>query len=96
MTGWSHGKSKHIPAGAARERAVRTVADHRDEYDSQWEAMRPIGQMPGIRTTGTVREWIRQYEADYGTRPGVSTVAHRDLGGWEGERQPIQAEYYAV
>jgi len=56
-----------------RERAVRMVLEHRDEYDSEWEAMRSIAGKLGIGCTETLRKWVRQAEVDGGGRTGLST-----------------------
>lgn len=37
-----------------RERAVRMVLAHRDEYDSEWDAMRQIAEKLGIGSTETL------------------------------------------
>ena len=57
-----------------RERAVRMVIEHRDAYDSEWEAMRSIAEKLGIGTTETLRKWVRQAEVDGGRRDGVTTA----------------------
>jgi transposase len=41
-----------------RERAVRMVIEHRDEYDTEWAAMRSIAEKLGIGTTETLRKWV--------------------------------------
>ncbi len=56
-----------------RERAVRMVLEHRDEYDSEWEAMRSIAGKLGIGTTETLRKWVRQAEVDQGLKRGPTT-----------------------
>ena len=55
-----------------RERAVRMVMEHRDEYDSQWAAMRSIAEKIGC-TTETLRKWVQQAERDQGLRAGPSS-----------------------
>jgi transposase len=57
-----------------RERAVRMVREHRDGYDSEWEAMRSIAGKLGIGTTETLRKWVRQAEVDDGHRDGITTA----------------------
>lgn len=54
-----------------RERAVRMVLDHQDEYESQWEAMTSVAEKLGP-TAETVRKWVRQAERDSGRRAGPS------------------------
>ena len=55
-----------------RERAVRLVLDHQDEYGSQWEAICSVAEKLGPRAE-TVRLWVRRAEADEGRRPGPTT-----------------------
>jgi transposase len=57
-----------------RERAVRMVLEHRDEYDSEWDAMRSIASKLGVGSTETLRKWVRQAEVDGGLRAGVTTA----------------------
>ena len=52
-----------------RERAVRLVLDHADEYTSQWAAIRSVADKIGC-TAETLRSWVRQAERDEGVRPG--------------------------
>ena len=55
-----------------RDRAVRMVLDHQQDYASQWEAICSIAEKFGT-TSETMRRWVRQAEVDDGARPGVST-----------------------
>ena len=73
-----------------RERAVRMVIDHRDEYDSEWAAMRSIAEMLGIGTTETLRKWVRQAEVDDGARPGVSTAEQQRMRELERENRELR------
>ena len=41
-----------------RERAVRTVLEHRDEHDSQWAAIVSIAEKIGC-SAETLRNWVR-------------------------------------
>ena len=52
-----------------RERAVRMVLDHEDEYASQWEAICSVAEKLGP-TAETVRLWVRRAETDRGVRSG--------------------------
>lgn len=56
-----------------RDRAVRLVLDHEEEYASQWEAITSIASKSGM-TAEMLRKWVRQAEVDAGRRPGVSTA----------------------
>lgn len=46
-----------------RERAVRLVLDHSQEYGSQWEAICSVAEKLGPKAE-TVRLWVRQAERD--------------------------------
>jgi transposase len=73
-----------------RERAVRMVLEHRDEYDSEWEAMRSIAGKLGIGATETLRKWVRQAEVDGGARPGVATVEQQRVRDLEREVRELR------
>ena len=55
-----------------RERAVRMVFDHQDEYPSQWKAIESISAKLSINHE-TLRIWVRRAETDSGERPGLTT-----------------------
>ncbi len=55
-----------------RERAVRMVFEHQDEYPSQWKAIESISAKLGINHE-TLRIWVRRAETDAGQRPGLTT-----------------------
>ncbi|VAV93111.1 Mobile element protein [hydrothermal vent metagenome] len=55
-----------------RERAVRMVLDHEDEYGSQWEAICSVAEKLGPKAE-TVRLWVRRAETDRGVRSGPTT-----------------------
>jgi transposase len=55
-----------------RERAVRMVFDHQDEYSSQWKAIESIAAKLSINHE-TLRIWVRRAETDSGQRPGLTT-----------------------
>jgi transposase len=55
-----------------RERAVRIVLDHEDEYGSQWQAICSVAEKLGPKSE-TVRLWVRRAEAYEGRRPGPTS-----------------------
>jgi len=73
-----------------RERAVRMVIEHRDEYDSEWEAMRSIAEKLGIGTTETLRKWVRRAEVDEGRRDGVTTAEQQRVKELEREVRELR------
>jgi transposase len=61
-----------------RERAVRLVLDHADEYPTQWAAIRSVAQKIGC-TAETLRSWVRATERDEGRRPGPTSDELEEL-----------------
>ena len=59
-----------------RERAVRLVLDHENDYNSRWAAIVSIATKIGC-TPETLRAWIKRVEIDSGLRSGL-TSADRD------------------
>lgn len=55
-----------------RQRAVRLVAEHREEYDSEWASVCSIAAKFGV-TSETLHRWVRQAEVDAGARPGTTS-----------------------
>jgi transposase-like protein len=56
-----------------RERAVRLVQEHREEYPSRWAAVESIAPKIGC-VPQTLLEWVKRVEVDAGARPGVTTA----------------------
>jgi transposase len=61
-----------------RAKAVRLVTEHRDEYPSEWAAIRAVSGRLGMNAE-TLRNWIRQSAVDAGEAEGVSTDAAREI-----------------
>ena len=72
-----------------RERAVRMLLEHQEEYDSQWAAMGSIASKIGC-TTETLRKWVRQAERDIGRRPGLTTDEKQRLKELERENRELK------
>jgi transposase len=74
--------SKYSPE--LRERAVRMVFDHAQDYPSQWAAIRSIAEKLGCNTEA-LRRWVRQAERDADQRPGLTTDERQRLKQLERE-----------
>lgn len=61
-----------------KAKAVRLVREHRDEYASEWAAMRAVAQRLGM-SGETLRNWVRQAEINDGQKAGVSTAESQEL-----------------
>ena len=72
-----------------RERAVRMVFEHQDEYESQWAAMASIAEKIGC-TTESLRKWVRQSERDQGRKPGLTTDERERLKALERENKELR------
>ena len=72
-----------------RERAVRMVFDHRNEYASQYEAILSIAAKIGC-SRETLRHWVRQAERDQGRRAGVTSTERERLKELERENRELK------
>jgi transposase len=72
-----------------RERAVRLVFDHGNEYGSEWEAMGSIAEKIGC-SAETLRKWVRQTEVDTGRRGGLTTAEQARIKELERENRELR------
>ena len=72
-----------------RERAVRLVLEHREEYPSEWAAICSIAEKCDIGPE-TLRKWLRRTEVDEGERPGVSTAEAQRIKKLERENRELR------
>ncbi len=72
-----------------RERAVRLVREHEDEYPSQWAAITSIASKCGM-TPETLRKWVRGAEVDSGERLGLTTEERQRLQALERENRELR------
>jgi|SRR5215211_5706982 len=72
-----------------RDRAVRMVLEHQDEYPSQWTAIISIAGKFGM-TCETSRRWVCQAEVDDGTRTGLTTDERERLTELERENRALR------
>ena len=72
-----------------RERAVRMVTDHREQYSSQWSAIQSIASKIGC-SSETLRKWVVESERDQGQRPGLTTEERARLKQLERENRELR------
>ena len=72
-----------------RERGVRMVFEHQDEYPSQWKAIESVAKKLGVNHE-TLRKWVRAAEVDGGKRPGVTTEERQRLKELERENRELR------
>jgi len=82
------GKVTRYPV-EVRERAVRLVLEHRDEYETKWAAITSIAGKFGC-SAETLRGWVRQAEVDGGARPGTSTAEAERIKELERENRELR------
>ncbi|MEK8090923.1 IS3 family transposase [Thermithiobacillus plumbiphilus] len=72
-----------------RERAVRLVQEHRDEYPSLWAAVESIAPKIGC-VPQTLLEWVKRVEVDSGTRAGTTTAEAQRIKELEREVKELR------
>jgi transposase-like protein len=72
-----------------RERAVRLVQEHRDEYSSLWAAVESIAPKIGC-VPQTLLEWVKRAQVDAGTRPGTTTAEAQRIKDLEREVKELR------
>ena len=72
-----------------RERAVRLVFEHQDEYPSQSTALESIAPKIGC-TAETLRKWVRRTERDQGMLEGLTTSDRERLKALERENRELK------
>ena len=81
------GRSRFSQEG--RERAVRMVREHRDQYGSQWEAICSIAGKIGC-SSEALRQWVRRAEIDSGRRGGLTSDERVHLKELERENRELR------
>jgi transposase len=72
-----------------RERAVRLVREHQQEYASQWAAIRSIAEKVGC-SSEALRNWMRRVEIDSGQRAGLTTQELQRIKELERENRELR------
>ncbi len=73
-----------------KERAVRLVAESREQYESEWKAIESIATKLGIGSSETLRKWVRTAEVNAGERPGVSTQESAEVRRLRAENRELR------
>ncbi len=72
-----------------RERAVRMVVEHRDEYRSEWKSIISVATEIGV-TPETLRVWLRKAQIEGGERPSISLDERKRLKELERENRELK------
>src|SRR4051794_21560947 len=72
-----------------RERAMRLVREHREEYASEWAAITSIAGKLDIAAE-TLRLWLRRDEIDSHQRPGVTSAERERILQLERENHELR------
>jgi transposase-like protein len=72
-----------------RERAVRMVLEHAEEYPSRWAAVSSVAAKIGCNPA-TLHEWVKRREIDKGTRAGVPTEVGEKIKAMEREIRELR------
>ena|ERR1700758_4586115 len=73
-----------------KARAVRLVREHRNDYGSEWAAMRAIAGRLGM-SAETLRKWVRQAEVDSGEAAGTSSEEKQELRELRRKNRELEA-----
>ncbi|CDI04332.1 conserved hypothetical protein [Candidatus Competibacter denitrificans Run_A_D11] len=72
-----------------KERAVRLVREHQDEYESQWAVICSVAMKIGCAAE-TLRRWVRQAECDHGERAGLTSAERERIKALEREVRELR------
>lgn len=72
-----------------RERAVRMVQEHRNEYPSQWAAIESIAPKIGC-VPQTLHDWVKRHEIDAGLRDGITSEERDRIKALEREVKELR------
>ena len=72
-----------------RERAVRMVREHRNEYPSLWATIESIAPKIGC-VPQTLNEWFKRDQTDSGVREGITTSEREQMKALERENRELR------
>ncbi|MGW2512366.1 IS3 family transposase [Streptomyces scopuliridis] len=73
-----------------RRRAVRMVAEVRDDHANETAALQAVTEKLGIGSRETLRNWVKQHEIDAGTQPGTTTEESAQLKALKKENAELK------
>jgi transposase-like protein len=76
---------------ALRERAVRLVLEHQQEYPSLTAAIEAVAKQLGVARE-SVRRWVAQAQVDTGQRPGVTTPESEEIRRLKAENRRLRED----
>jgi len=72
-----------------RERAVRMVLEHLNDYPSEWATIEAIAPKIGCAAQ-TLHGWIRRHQTGAGQRPGPTTEERERIKALERENRELR------
>lgn len=72
-----------------RERAVRLLLEHRDEYPSQWAAVTSMAPKIGCSPYSLLK-WVRAQEVETGVRAGIPQAEQERIKALERENRELR------
>jgi len=82
-------KKNTIYSPEVRERAVRMVIEHRDDYASEWAAIESIAAKIGCAAQ-TLHGWLRRQQTDAGVIPGPTSEERQRIKDLERENRELR------
>jgi transposase-like protein len=76
---------------ALRERAVRLVLDHLQEYPTITAACEAAARRCGVGSE-SVRRWVRQAQVDAGDRPGATSEENAEIKRLKAENRRLRED----
>ncbi len=76
---------------ALRERAVRLVLEHQQEYSSLTAAIEAVAKQLGVARE-SVRRWVAQAQVDAGQRPGVTSSESEEIKRLKAENRRLRED----
>jgi transposase-like protein len=82
-------KKQNTFSPEVRERAVRMVQEHREDYPSLWAACDSIAPKIGC-SPSTLNEWFKRSQVDSGKLPGVTANEREHIKSLEREVKELR------